>query len=123
MPVERRSQSGIAILGVLLILLILVGIGVIVTSLVERNTEQQAAHSRSVVGFYAAEAGLNVAAARVRNVLLGFSVPTDCTPRPFSLGNRNVTYTLTGCGQVPISVVVPAGEPFEGLNALRYVYD
>lgn len=123
MSTQRRSEHGAAVVTVLLILLILGAIGIAVVSLVNRNTEQQAAHSKSVVGFYAAEAGLNVAAARVRNILLGFDVPTDCSAKILSVGNRTVTYALSGCTQTPQTILVPAGEPYEGLNAIRYIYD
>jgi len=123
MVTSWRKESGAAMVTVLLVILILAAVGVFVVIAVDRNSEVQTAFTRSVAGFYAAEAGLNRGAADARNTFLGFDVPTTCTPTSFTINQRTVTYELSGCGQSPAVVQVPAGEPFEGLNALRYIYN
>jgi hypothetical protein len=117
------GQRGAALVTVLAVILILGAIGLIVVIAVDRNTEKQAAFTKSVAGFFAAEAGLNVGAGEARNAFLNFRVPTNCAPVTTTINQRTVTYQLSGCGQTPATVTVPAGEPFEGLNAIRYIYD
>lgn len=119
----HRNETGAALLSVLLIVFILAAVGVFAAIAVDRNTEKQAAFTKSVAGFFAAEAGLNRGAGDARNTFLNFGIPTTCPPTTFTINERTVTYQLIGCGQIPVTVTVPAGEPFEGLNAIRYTYD
>lgn len=119
----NRDEAGVALVTVLLVLLILAAVGVFAVIAVDRNTEKQAAFTKSVAGFFAAEAGLNRGAGDARNAFLNFGVPTNCSSTTLTINERTVTYQLTGCGQSPVTVTVPAGEPFEGLNAIRYTYD
>lgn len=119
------GELGVALLAVLLTTLILMAVGAFVVVIVNRNTEKEAAFTKTVAGFYAAEAGINRGAGDVRNIFLGYNVPVgdDCAPHTMMVNERQVTYQLTNCVQNPVVIQVPAGEPFEGLNAIRYVYD
>jgi hypothetical protein len=120
------GEAGLALVTVILITVVLTAIGVFAVILVNRNTEKEAAFAKSVAGFYAAEAGINRGAGDARNIFLGYNVPTgsDCNPQTMTLNQRQVTYQLTGCGQAPgLPVLIPAGEAFEGLNAIPYVYN
>ncbi|MDR7551340.1 MAG: hypothetical protein QN131_15615 [Armatimonadota bacterium] len=116
-------ETGAALVIVILVMVILAAIGAFALLAIDRNTEMQAGYTKSVAGFYAAEAGLNRGAADTRNTFLNFEVPTDCNPRTLAINQRNVNYQLEGCGQSPVVVPVPQGEPFEGLNSIRYVYN
>jgi hypothetical protein len=118
-------EAGLALVSVVLMTIILAAIGVFAVMLVNRNTEKQASYTKSVAGFYAAEAGINRGAGDARNIFLGYNVPagSDCNPHTMAVNDRQVTYQLQGCVQTPLVVQVPTGEPFEGLNAIRYVYD
>ncbi len=122
-PRRDQQEKGAALFSVVLVVFILLAVGVFAVIAVDRNTEKEAAFSKSVAGFFAAEAGLNRGAGDARNIFLNFGVPTTCSPSTLAINQRTVTYQLTGCGQSPANVTVPAGEPFEGLNALRYTYD
>lgn len=117
-----RREAGVALIMVLLTIFILAAIGIFIAVAVDRNTEKQATFVKSVAGFYAAEAGLNQGAGDVRNTFLSFNIPTNCSPSTVSINGRTVTHQLSGCGQTPSVIQVPAGEPFEGLNATRYTY-
>ncbi len=119
----KCHEAGAALITVMLVILILAAIGVFVVIAVDRNSEKQASFAKSIAGFYAAEAGLNRGAAEARNTFLNFDVPMNCSPNSTPVNTRNVTYQLSGCGQAPVVIQVPAGEPFEGLSAIRYIYD
>ena len=121
----REKENGLALVSVLLVMLVLMAIGAFVILAVNRSTETRVAYQNQVAGFYAAEAGVNRGAGRVRNIFLGFNVPTgaDCDPHEFTINERTVRYQLTGCGQSPTTRTLPTGDPFEGLNAIVYTYD
>ena len=86
-----HQQRGAALLLVLLAILILVSIGTFLLLAVDRNTDTRFAYQRSVAGFNAAEAGVNVGAAGVLDTMQNFSLPSNCTPQSFILNGRNVT--------------------------------
>ena len=119
----KRHEEGVALVTAIMMALIFIVVGMALITTVSRNTEKRGAFTKGVGGFYAAEAGLNRGAGDVRNTFLTFGLPTDCTARTLSVNERTVTYQLTGCVQTPVVIQVPAGEPFEGLNAIRYIYD
>jgi hypothetical protein len=122
---RKGKEDGLALVSVLLIMLVLMAVGAFVILAVQRSTETRVAYQNQVAGFYAAEAGVNRGAGRVRNIFLGFGVPTgsDCDPHEFTINERTVRYQLTGCGQSPVTRTLPTGDPFEGLNAIVYTYD
>jgi len=94
-------------------------------------------------GFYAAEAGLNLRAERIRQEFVGFLRPTGTSPadgggmvpcvgsnqgsgdfacESDALGSHVFETYVTEDASNPTSIVVPPGEPFEYLNAQRYAY-
>jgi hypothetical protein len=129
----RRVDSGAALVLVLLVLLVFLAVGAFALVAVDRNAEMQAAYQRSVAGFNAAEAVVNYGAARVRNIFLAFNFPGDeeCQPRQYTINERVVEYRLSVPGRPAgdcrpgelRQVRIPAGNPFEGLNAQVYTYD
>ncbi len=131
----RFREDGAALVMVLLMLLIFLAVGAFVMLAVDRNTEMRVAYQRSVAGFHAAEAAVNREAARIRNIFLSFNTPgnEDCTEKTLEINDRIVRYRLSvpenppgDCSYPPErirQVTLPAGNPFEGLNALTYTYN
>ncbi len=136
-PRSQGPQAGAAMATVLAVILVFVAVGLYIMLAVDRNTEMRASYQRSVAGFHAAEAAVNFGAGDVRNALLAFTVPGNCTPQvlpPAMLPSYPgaVTYQLRVPGNAPgdctppnpvPQVTLPAGSPFAGLNAQVYTYD
>lgn len=120
----RSREAGMALVAVLLVLALLMGLAVALTTTVTMDTALRGAFARTMSGFYAAEAGLNRGMGSFRNDFIAFHVPngSDFSAKTFSLGGRSVTYQLTDPGGNPRSVTIPAGQVFGGLNALQYTY-
>jgi len=116
------------ILVVLIMILLMTAIGAVIMLGVDRNSEMRGAYQKTVAGFQAAEAGINVGAATVMDKMSNNLAPSgsDCNPNfggsPLSINSRTVTYTLIGCGQSAVLQTLPADDPFAGANADVYTY-
>ncbi len=121
-PLSR--ESGIALVAVILILALLLGLGVSLTTTIISDTQMRGAFQRTTAGFYAAESGLNRGMGTYRNLFLGFRVPTssDFAAQTFDLGSRQISYELNDVPGNPESITIPAGQVFGGLNSLQYTY-
>lgn len=122
--IDRNNDRGLALIGVVLVLAMLMGLAAALAKAVNSDTQLRGAFGRGVTGMYAAESGLNQGMAEFKNIFLSFNVPTssDYAPRTFPLGNRSVTYSLTERPGNPQSITIPSGELFGGLNSLQYAY-
>jgi hypothetical protein len=95
--------------------------------LVRADTVLSGGASRVREGFYAAEAGLNVAMAETRSMFDDFNIP-GAQEGSLTLGSgsqeRTIDYNLTpvaGCSPCA-QQTIPAGELFAGLNSIPYQY-
>jgi hypothetical protein len=124
MRTRRREEKGIALVAVLIVMVLLMAIGGALHTGVISETILRGAHARATAGFYAAEAGINRGIGEYRNIFLSWSVPAgaDFDEKTFALGDRTVKYQMTQVGAPNQTVLVPAGRPFAGLNAIRNVY-
>jgi hypothetical protein len=131
------GEAGAALLLVLLASLVFVAIGAFLLMAVDRNTDMRAAYQRNVAGYNSAEAGVHIGAGAVKNALLNFSLPTNCSTSgtSFTINGRTVTYVLSvppgapwngtsgSCTETPVILTEPMGSVFAGLNAQKYVYN
>ncbi|MGI6681457.1 MAG: hypothetical protein ACOX3T_08285 [Bdellovibrionota bacterium] len=94
----------------------------------------------TVSGFAAGEAGLNIRAEDIRNIFLGYNMPSGTSPtdnnpcegsnkgsgdfvcKEYNFKNNKVlTYVKEADGN-PINTTVPLGERYQNLNVLEYRY-
>jgi hypothetical protein len=117
---------------VLLGILVLSAVGAFILFGVNRNGDVRFAFQRTVAGFNAAEAGINIGAAGVLNAMQNFGLPTNCSTggTTVAINGRNVTYRLSvpggtpgSCAETPQTITETAASPFGGLNALLYTYN
>ena len=120
----HRNDRGMALIGVIVALAMLMGLAVTLAVTVNSDTQLRGAFGRSMTGLYAAESGLNRGMGEFKNIFLNFNVPSgsDFAPRAFDLGARTVTYSLTDKPGNPQLLTIPSGELFSGLNAQQYTY-
>ncbi len=132
MPVRpAREQTGAALIIVLLIIVVLSAVAGFMIMGVNRNTELGAGFQKNVAGLHAAEAGLNVGAAQVLTAMQNYGLPQNCTAQTLAMSGRTVTYTVSvpggtagSCTESPQqNIVLPAGDPYAGLNADVYTYN
>jgi len=128
MDPETRNERGMTLALVLIVILLMSAIGVVIMSGVDRNSEMRGTFQKTVAGFQAAEAGINVGADAVMNKMGNNIQPSgsDCSANfggsPLSLNGLTVSYTLSGCGQSSTLQTLPADDPFAGLSAYVYTY-
>ncbi len=132
-----REETGIALLLVLLGSLVFVALGAFLLMSVDRNTDSRAAFTRGVTGFNSAEAGVHIGAGAVKNALLNWTLPSNCTAggTSFTINGRTVTYTLSvptgspwngvagSCAETTQPVTEAAGTTFAGLKGQAYEYN
>jgi hypothetical protein len=125
---HRRSESGVALVAVMMILAMLMGLAVALNTSTNMDTALRGAYHRTTTGFYAAESGLNRGMGDYRNIFLNFNVPTgsDFAAHSLSIGSRNVNYQISDVtayvsGAAP-SITIPPGQLFGGLNSQEYDY-
>ena len=123
-----RHERGMTLVVVLIMLLLMSAIGAVLMTAADRNSEMRGTYQKTVAGFQAAEAGINVGADLTMNSVANNALPTGSTCNanfggsPLSINGRTVTYTLSGCGQTPVLQTLPADDPFAGLSADVYTY-
>ena len=72
---EFRNERGMALIGALIVLALLITMGSILAINALSDTEMRGSFGSNLTGFYAAESGLNVGMGEFRNIrhiLLGF---------------------------------------------------
>jgi len=110
-------------IAVIMSMLLLLAVGAALHTGVVAETQLRGAHARAIAGFYAAEAGINRGMGEYRNIFQSFQFPSgaDLAEKSFALGPRTVKYQLTPV-VTNAMVLVPAGQPFAGLSAIRNSY-
>jgi len=137
------SQRGFALITVMMLLALLMTmiVGYFTLTRIELSTTRSSMNSFR--GLYSAEAGLNIRAADVREIFVGYNRPggegpdlagaTDaCDPGNLGSGDyacrfhvfedRNVQSFLAESPENPLSIVIPRGEQYQNLNAQEYGY-
>ncbi len=128
-----RSERGMALIGVIIMLALMMTLAVTLAVNVNSDTQLRGAYGDTATGFYAAESGLNKGMATYRQIFLGYRVPSgsDFDAKEYDIGDREVHYQLhaaswmaTGCAQPPCprNVTIPSGQVFAGLNEQQYNY-
>jgi len=125
---RTRNERGMTLVVVLIMILLMSAIGAVLMTAVDRNSEMRGTYQKTVNGFQAAEAGINVGSDHVLNEMGNNIQPSgsDCNPNfggsPLSINGLTVTYTLSGCGQSSTLQTLPADDPFAGLSAWVSTY-
>jgi hypothetical protein len=142
---SRATQQGFALVAVLSLLVVISAMLIAYFFITNLEQSSSAATRDSTVGFYAAEAGLNLRAEAVREKFLGYNRPDGTSPdavavkdfcrsgslgsgdfacQNYALSNRTArTFVVEPPGN-PTSIRIPISEPaFQGLNAQEYRYD
>jgi hypothetical protein len=126
-----REQAGVALIGVLMIIGLLIAAATAVAVRVRLETMGQVAFQTAPRNLYAAEAGINRGVAEFRNIFINGNVPAgssvsgtgDYAVRSSSIGGRAIRYQLREPGNNPVSRQLPLGMvPFGGLNSIQYNY-
>lgn len=121
------NQRGIALVVALILMGLLGVLASAYTLAIRADTVLRGGSGRERSGFYAAEAGLNYAMAEARGYFANFT-PPGAYSDSFSLGSdthqRTVSYHVTPVpGRNPASPeLIPAGQPFAGLQSIPYDY-
>jgi hypothetical protein len=120
----KSGDRGIALIGVLITLFFLSALVATLAAKLRMDTQMDGIFRQAMVGFSAAEGGLNRGMAEFKNKFLDYQVPSgsDFDPRTSSMAGRSVVYQLTEKPGNPRSVTIPAGQLFAGLNSLEYGY-
>ena len=140
---SQDGQRGYALVTVLLLLALISAllVGYFALTSVEMTTTGCSLYG--VRGFYAAEAGLNIRAKKIRGIFQDYRLPSGTAPviggtPPPCEGTNQGTGDL-GCEQYalredlvttfveetagnPVSIAIPRGEPFQNINAQEYRY-
>jgi hypothetical protein len=141
---KRSSQErGFALVAVLMLVALVAALLAAHFLLTRADLSTTRSAMSATRGFYAAEAGLNLRAQRVRALFEGYRRPAgtapDSTPgqlpcepghtgsgdfacESFELGGRSVRTFIEEDPSNPISMLIPPGEPYENLNAQEYRY-
>lgn len=141
---NTANERGIALVSALLLVLLLMSMltGYFTITYIDQSTVKSSL--AGVRGLYAAEGGLNVRAEQVRQLFLGYGLPTGTSPVdnppsqvPCQAGNQGsgdmscVTYSILGRSILtyveeragnPQAVVVPGGEVYQSMHADEYAY-
>jgi Tfp pilus assembly protein PilX len=121
------DRRGIALVTVLALMGILSVLAAAYTLSIRADVALRGGAARERSGFYAAEAGLNSAMAEVNQYYNNYTSPGSySTTMTVGSGShaRTVTYSVAAVpGHNPEApTLIPAGQPFAGLNTIRYQY-
>jgi|GEM_PF-578428 len=122
------NQQGIILVVTLMLMGLLTALAAAYGTMIRSDTILRGAAGRERNGFYAAEAGLNVAMAATRNQFDNFQTPSGITSGSVVVGSgsaqRTVNYVLSpvnSCQPCPTQPI-PTGKQFAGLNSIPYQY-
>ena len=137
----KYKQQGFAMITALLLLVVLAALVASYFALTSIEISTEGSSRNSTTAFYAAEAGLNVRAKKVRETFEGFNLPYGTSPTSYQdcltgstgsgdfaciqktfSGHKVFTYVVDETQGTPISIPIPPGERFAGLSAQEFVY-
>ncbi len=136
----RAAQGGFALITMLILLALLMALLLTHFSLtwIELSTTRSSMHS--FVGFYAAEAGLNLRADQVRQTFVGFGQPAGTSPdeddpctgsnvgsgdfacADYAFQRRDVVTYMEETAGSNLPIVIPRGETYQDLSAREFHY-
>ena len=138
---NSRRQCGFALVGSILFLLVAMSLVSAYITATTIELKIVGASSKSVTGFYAAEAGLNMRAEDFRQKLIAFTTPTgtppegssNCTtPSEYGTGDYQCSFDALGKTEIVTwvketgagsqQVTIPPGEKFQNLHAFESEY-
>jgi hypothetical protein len=119
-----HRPPGFALAAVLMMTSLISVLAVGLALLIRIDTMQSGAEESTRRNFYAAEAGVNRGMGDARNVFLDFNVPSggDFDLHTMTVGAKDVAYRLTEVPGNPLTVTLPPGDVFAGLNSIQYRY-
>lgn len=136
-PTHERGFALVATLLLLTVLLALLGAYNALTRVEVATHRALADQSKS---FFAAEGGLNARAEEIRQVFVGYNLPTGISPsspneceagnlgsgsfgcKGYTLGSKTATTWVLDDPTNPVITVIPPGERYQYLNAQEYRY-
>ena len=137
---RSNNEEGFALLFTLMILAVMLSLVGAYAAISRVELATTASTRQSVNGFYGAEAGLNMRAEAIRDIFLGYNVPSGTPPtatspcvggnqgtgdyrcQNYNLGVQSIrTYIREEPGN-PLSITIPVGERYQGLSADEYQY-
>lgn len=139
---NKSNQDGIALFSVISAIAVLLVLLSAYQTITKIELSSNYSSIASKLGFFAAEAGLNIRAEEIRQKFLGYNRPTGTSPtttNPCSGSNNGngdfvcKTHALNNSKHTALSYVeeepgnpvilsIPAGERYQGLNAQEYQY-
>ena len=139
---NKSNQDGIALFSVISAIAVLLVLLSAYQTITKIELSSNYSSIASKLGFFAAEAGLNIRAEEIRQKFLGYNRPTGTSPtatNPCSGSNNGngdfvcKTHALNNSNHTALSYVeeepgnpvilsIPAGERYQGLNAQEYQY-
>jgi hypothetical protein len=140
---RMRSKAGFAMITVMLMLAVLMAMIGAYFALTRVETSTRRSSAIGIIGFYAAEGGLNLRAETIRSKFIGYSRPTGTSPttggstppcqgtdlgtadfacQSYQLGGQNVETYVVGSGTGQVITIPPGEDRFAGLNAIEYKY-
>ncbi|MBB6098245.1 hypothetical protein HNR42_001670 [Deinobacterium chartae] len=139
-----RRQAGYALITVLVMLVVLMALLTAYFVITRVESVSATTSADNINAFYAAEAGLNLRAEKIRSKFLDYQTPQGITPdtsnnrqacttgnqgsQDFAcestvLGKKTVLTYVTGNTNAPEHIIIPPDEGlFSGLNASQYTY-
>ncbi|MCX7952180.1 MAG: hypothetical protein N2654_00900 [Deltaproteobacteria bacterium] len=133
-------KRGLTLLSALMIVTAVLGLLIATGTVLRFELKSSSSTKSASLGFYAAEAGLNLRANMLREIFVGFNVPTGfppnssnpCAPNNMGSGDyacqvsvingrRVVTYVSPEPNN-PRLMTIPQGELYQGLTAQEYTY-
>ena len=137
---SARGQQGFVLITTLMFIVLMLALLVAYQTTTNVETGGVRYSRASTLGFYSAEAGLNLRADTIRNVFVGYNRPTGTSPsatNPCTTGNmgsgdfacstynfnsRDVKTYVNENPSNPQIITVPPGERYQNLSAQEYEY-
>lgn len=135
-----RHEGGFALIAALLMLSVLVAMLGAFSLTTRVDIATQRATQDGTTGFYAAEGGLNARAETIRQIFVGYNLPSGTSPtepnectgsnngsgsfacQAFTFGTKRATTWVIQDPTNPKITVIPPGERYQNLNAQEYRY-
>jgi hypothetical protein len=136
----KSHEKGIVLIGTLMLLFVLMALLAAFFTMTRQEIHSYQGVAKSQKGFLAAEAALNLRAEDIRDIFVGYRVPSGTSPSStapceagndgdgdfecssLSLNNRVVHTYLTEPAGNPTLRTIPANELYGGLTAQEYRY-
>ncbi len=137
---DCKKQNGIVMITTLYFLVVLLALMAAFFVITNLEIGSFRTGKKSVIGFYAAEAGLNLRAEQIREIFVDYNRPAGSSPvednaceagndgggdyicTNYNIGNHNARTYVVEDPSNPIITTIPPGELYQNLNAQEYRY-